>query len=187
MQDPRAYLVIINGAPGVGKTTLAKRLQKDLDIGLVTKDGFKEFLFDTVGTGDREWSFTLGKEVIHFCYHFVKLSLQNDRPVIFESAFWTEHAVKDMRLLLEEVHVPALEVYCTVDEETRQRRFNQRLVNGERHPGHADSPTTSASDVEKYLPLDVSRRVDIDTGELDDSAYTDLLNVIRTFTKGDKK
>ncbi len=185
MDTKMPYLIIINGAPGVGKTTLAKRLHKDLAIGLVTKDAFKEFLFDTVGADDRDWSFALGKEAIDFCYHFTKFALQHERSVIFESAFWPEHAKRDVEQLIQETGVRALEIYCTVTEETRHQRFNERIESGERHHGHADSPITTSDGLEKYGPLDVCQRVDVDTGEFYDEAYTDLLNVIKKFAKGE--
>lgn len=44
-------LIIINGLPGTGKTTIAKPLASKLGFPLIAKDGIKEFLFDTVGLG----------------------------------------------------------------------------------------------------------------------------------------
>lgn len=185
MSSNSPYLLIINGAPGVGKTTLAKRLHKDLGIGLVSKDLFKEFLFDTVGTGDREWSFLLGKEVIQFCYHFAKLSIQNKRSVVFESAFFVEYARGDMREIIEQTHVRPLELYCSLDESERQRRFGARIESGERHIGHADSISeTAITNIEKYAPLDVCQRITIDTGAFGDAEYDKLLSSIKEFVKG---
>ncbi len=53
-------LLIILGAPGVGKTTLARRLAELLGLPLLVRDDVKEILFDTLGWSDREWSRKLG-------------------------------------------------------------------------------------------------------------------------------
>jgi len=46
-------LIIINGLPGTGKTTIAKPMAEQLGFPLVSKDTIKEFLFDTIGVSDR--------------------------------------------------------------------------------------------------------------------------------------
>ncbi len=53
-------LVLVTGAPGSGKTTLAMPLARHLGLPLITKDTIKEALFDTLGTGDHTWSQRLG-------------------------------------------------------------------------------------------------------------------------------
>ena len=64
-------IVIINGIPGTGKTTIAKPLADQLGFPLISKDTIKEFLFDTIGVGDREWSQMLGKASSEFLYSLV--------------------------------------------------------------------------------------------------------------------
>ena len=61
-------LVIINGLPETGKTTITKPLSDTLGFPLISKDTVKEFVFDTIGVGDREWSKTLGKVSSEFLY-----------------------------------------------------------------------------------------------------------------------
>lgn len=185
MSTHSPYLVIINGAPGVGKTTLAKRLHKDLGASLVSKDMWKELLFDTVGTGDRKWSSLLGKELIAFIYHFTQVCLTNERSVILENAFYAEYARGDIRRLIEQTHVRPLEVYCTLDETERQRRFGARIESGERHPGHTDTiAETALADKNTYEPLDICQRITVDTGVFGEAEYDKLLNTIKEFVKG---
>ena len=42
------FVVVVNGVPGAGKTTLAAPLAEALDLPLVGKDALKEALFDSV-------------------------------------------------------------------------------------------------------------------------------------------
>ena len=54
-------VVIILGSPASGKTTLARQLAADLRCPCLCKDDIKEALFDTLGTGQREWSRNLSE------------------------------------------------------------------------------------------------------------------------------
>ena len=45
----KSLLIIINGAPCTGKTTLGRKLAKQLCLPFLSKDGIKEVLFDTLG------------------------------------------------------------------------------------------------------------------------------------------
>jgi len=48
---PPTPLIIVIGPPASGKTALAHHLAADLRLPLLSRDDFKERLFDTLGTG----------------------------------------------------------------------------------------------------------------------------------------
>src|SRR5262249_58176789 len=54
--DAPPLLVVVTGPPASGKSRLAEELAESLGLPLVTKDGIKETLFDTLGPGDQAWS-----------------------------------------------------------------------------------------------------------------------------------
>src|SRR5688500_5640391 len=60
MQGTTPALIIVNGLPATGKTTLSIQLADALGLALFSKDMFKEILFDTLGWSDRAWSRRLG-------------------------------------------------------------------------------------------------------------------------------
>ena len=53
----KSLLIIINGAPCTGKTTLGRKLAKQLRLPFLSKDGIKEVLFDTLGWEDGGYRF----------------------------------------------------------------------------------------------------------------------------------
>jgi len=69
----RPLLIILQGASGVGKTTLAHRLKDDLQCGIIACDDVKEYFFDTIRTGGLSWSNTLGKTLEPICYTLTEL------------------------------------------------------------------------------------------------------------------
>lgn len=160
-------LIIINGLPGTGKTTIAKPLSQKLGLPLVAKDTIKEFLFDTVGVGDREWSKMLGKVSSEFLYSLAEALLANDTSVIIESAFEARFAKSAIERLAEAYQPDVFEVYCTTNKDVRRQRFIDRNESGERHKGHVDEanyPSDSdAEPLEKYAPVGIGELIILDT------------------------
>lgn len=106
-------LIIINGPPAAGKTTIATPLASKLGIPLLAKDTVKEFLFDTLGTRDREWSKTLGKASSEFLYHLTGTLLSKGESIIIESAFEVKFAKPALQELINIYNPEVIEIYCT--------------------------------------------------------------------------
>ena len=62
MTSPGRRVVLVSGAPGSGKTTLAVPLAAELGFALLSKDRIKETLHDALGApvSDLAWSSRLG-------------------------------------------------------------------------------------------------------------------------------
>ena len=131
-------LIVIQGAPGVGKTTILEELRHNLDMPMLGKDEVKEFLFDTLPQGDRDFSRLEGAASFEMLYTFARTFLGSGQSVLLEGAFITEFAQPALQDILKETGAKYVEVFCHVHETVRQERFNARVKNGARHPAHLD-------------------------------------------------
>lgn len=170
-------LILVNGLPATGKTTIARTLSATLDMPVISKDVFKEFLFDTIKAKDREWSKVLGGVSNDFVYILADKLLTNGESIIIENAFEYEFAKPNLEKLLKGKNINVTEVYCTTDKNIRRNRFKARQESGDRHLGHVDSlnylSDNEPEPLEKYRPIELagSNFIHIDTTDvsLDDT------------------
>ena len=124
------FYVVVSGAPGSGKTLLARPLAAALGLPLLSKDTIKEALFDEMGVGDRLWSRRLGRASITVLY---RLAAECPAAVL-ESVFQRDYAVDDLTALGK----PLIEIHCSCDPAVAIERFQKR-ADTDRHPGHLDN------------------------------------------------
>ncbi len=136
----RPFLVIVSGVPGAGKTTLGTALRDLLCWPLLSKDRFKEHLFDasgmTPGDLDQSTSRTLGT-LADAALHAVVMELLAARcSCIVESFFLPERAAP---LLADLAAISnARQLHCTVPAAVSIARYHERYESGLRHPVHLD-------------------------------------------------
>jgi predicted kinase len=149
-------LVVVTGPPASGKSTLAERLSEVLELPLVTKDGIKETLFDSLGTGDRDWSRRLGEASWQILFHVVGAALRGGSSLVVEGNFEAAYAQAGFASM-PPFH--AVEVYCTAPDEILIARYRERADAGERHPGHVDENVqrelVDSLATDRWRPLDL--------------------------------
>ncbi|MHB8643850.1 MAG: AAA family ATPase [Gaiellaceae bacterium] len=121
-------LVVVTGAPGAGKTTLARSLSAELQLPLLAKDDVKEALFDALGAGGLERSNELGAASFEVLFRLTARTLESGVSCIVEGNFsWTEpfRGLPPARIV---------QLLCSVPAELAIERYASR----ERHPGHVD-------------------------------------------------
>lgn len=129
-------ILVVNGLPGVGKTTAATALAQRLNWPLMTKDMFKESLFDSLGWSDRAWSRRLSRASMDLLFMWLERELIAQRSCVIESNFECDRDTPRFASLFERYPARCVQVHVVCDGPTLWQRHQQRGASGSRHPGH---------------------------------------------------
>lgn len=159
MSKAHRQLVLVSGAPGAGKSTLAGPLAAELRFALLAKDRIKETLAETLGDGAGElaWSQRLGAASMELLW-----ALAADAPaVVLEANFWPDDERTQRRL--RELAGQAVEVYCSCPVDVALSRYADRRAS--RHLVHADHQRTMSPEAfARFLqPVGIGELVVVDT------------------------
>ncbi|HEX9039023.1 MAG TPA: AAA family ATPase [Ktedonobacterales bacterium] len=137
MRQP--VLLIVNGLPSAGKTTLARRLAADLALPVFSRDAIHETLYDALGTQGEVVSPALGSAAFALLYTSAGTVLAAGQPVIIE-AYFGRAALRTAELArLRETRVfTPFQIVCAADGRVLLRRFLARAGSSERHRSHRD-------------------------------------------------
>lgn len=132
------HVLVINGLPGVGKTTAATALAQRLNWPLMTKDMYKESLFDSLGWSDRAWSRQLSRASMDLLFMCLERELIAQRTCVIESNFERERDTPRFMALAARYPVRFVQVHVVCDGLTLWQRHQRRGQDGTRHPGHQE-------------------------------------------------
>jgi predicted kinase len=133
----RPPLIIVNGPPASGKSTLGKEIAAELGIPLLSKDAIKEEMYDSLGKIERKISRRLGETSMRLMYTVARKILDAGLGVVIEANFYHGISEKDLSKLI--AVSDAVMVHCTAPEEVLKQRYIERAQSGERHPVHDDA------------------------------------------------
>lgn len=181
------FLIVITGHSATGKTTLGRKIAKELNIPFLSKDDFKEILFDTIGFKDREWSQKIGKASYEILYNVLEENLKSNNSVVIESNFEPRYANIKLNKLKEKYKFIPFQIRCFADREILYERFVNRINSGERHLGHSNN--TNIGELKHYIKdgkieaLYIGGKLyDIDTTDFKTLDYNKLFNAINNST-----
>jgi predicted kinase len=169
VRDRRAEaltLIVVSGAPGTGKSTIARAVGDGLRFGVLSLDLIKEALADVLGLGDEDWSNRVGDAAAEVVFR-----LAAQFPDAVAEGWW--RGARRERAVAE--FAGAAEVFCRCDPELAAERALARQQTG-RHPIHRDminpagvgSPAHLASLAATVTPLGLGGPlIVVDTGRPD--------------------
>lgn len=172
-------MVLVNGLPGVGKTTLARGLSRRMSLPLISKDVVKEAYSDVFGIAPKEgharteWSNAHGAAAAETMW-----ALAADAPggAILES-WWPRDRMRYVEAGLRRAGIAhPMTVLCEAPADVARERYVRRVRDGERHPIHLG--TTDPADYDRDWsgaePLSVGPVLRVDT-----SAEVDLESIVQ--------
>lgn len=178
-------LIIVNGLPGTGKTTLARRLAADVQLPVFTRDGLYETLYDALDCSSNGLPPLIGHASFTLLYYVVGSLLLAGKSLIVEQFFGRPELRSAEFRSLQQIHdFEPLQILCRADGAVLLERILARHVR-ERHRGHQDIEwieQNKAMLLRGHLtPLAIGGQlIEIDTTTPQSFDYADLLQCVYT-------
>jgi predicted kinase len=152
----RGY-VIVSGAPGAGKSTLAGPLSAQLGLPLFAKDPLKETLYDRIPAAGAPaaWSKVLGGAAMELIWRLASLA----PAAVLEADFRPSSDYERARIAA--LPGPTVEVYCRCPPDLAAQRYARRHTT--RHPTHVRAEVTLEQLAEFDRPVALGPVVEVDT------------------------
>lgn len=183
----KPVLIIVNGLPGTGKTTLARRLAADVKLPVFSRDGMYETLFEALECERNGSPPLMGAASFVLLYYIVGSVLAAGQSLVVEGFFGRPELRSAEFLQLQRAHdFEPWQILCRADGQALLERFLARVESVERHEGHRNSDREWIEENKERLlqgrltPLALGGAVvEIDTTTAGSFDYGDLLGRVR--------
>ena len=122
-------LIIVSGFPGTGKTTLSKKLVKKYHYSFLSKDLFKEKLFEEYGFKSVEEKKELDKKAEEMFYENLKYNVENDIDTVVDK--WLQ-GINLIEKFISNKDMTLIFIKLTCNPQVACDRYNKRIISGER-------------------------------------------------------
>jgi hypothetical protein len=116
---------------------VAEELAKRLKVPFISKDTFKETLYETFGSGEGLEE-RIDTAALAILFSVVGSQLAEGVSVTAESNFHAESDVGPFRRLTADHDARVVQIHIGGDTDALVEKFVRRAESGERHPGHGD-------------------------------------------------
>lgn len=133
----KPVLVIVNGSPASGKSSLVKSLADELGLPLFEKDPIKERIADAFDEDFRPHSDEFGEAAISQLHAIALELLESGHGLVIES-FWEKGPSEELLQPLVNLASTAM-IHVTAEHDVLVERFEERIGDPDRHPVHMDA------------------------------------------------
>jgi predicted kinase len=135
----KPVLIIVNGLPGTGKTTLARRLATDAALPLFSRDSLYATLYDALECRSNGLPPLLGSATFTLLYSITGSVFAAGQSVIVEQFFGRpELRTAELLQLQRAYDFEPFQILCRADGRILLERFLARIEAEERHASHQD-------------------------------------------------
>ena len=154
----KSNIIILQGGPATGKTTLGKKVAKEFQLPYFSKDNIKELIFDYIGlpttpalfsdntsqnTSDDEnegklSGMKMDEASVAILFQLIEANIQVKKSCIIDCTFDEIHSSTFKKLKSKYFFFP-IQIYCYADLDALSQRYKERAETRERHPGHFDN------------------------------------------------
>jgi predicted kinase len=186
----KPVLIIVNGLPGTGKTTLARRLAADVHLPIFSRDDLYETLYDALACRSNGASPLLGSAAFALLYHVTGSVLAAGQSVILEQFFGRpELRTAELLDLQHTYDFAPFQILCKTEGSVLLERTLARAGTEERHVSHQDMAWIEHNKAQilqgQLPPLALGGQlVEIDTTTPHSFNYADLLAQVRAALSG---
>jgi predicted kinase len=186
----KPVLILVNGLPGSGKTTLARRLAADVHLAVFSRDGLYETLYDALARGSGEGPALLGSAAFTLLYYVTGCVLAAGQSVIVEQFFGRPELRTAELFALQQRHpFEPFQILCRADGRVLLERFRARAGTEERHASHRDREWIDQHQERilegRLAPLALGGQVvEVDTTTPEGFDYAALLGQVRAAVGG---
>ena len=156
--EEKSNIIILQGGPATGKTTLGKKVAKEFQFPYFSKDNIKELIFDYIGlpttpalfsdntsqnTSDDEnegklSGMKMDEASVAILFQLIEAHIQVKKSCIIDCTFDEIHSSTFKKLKSKYFFFP-IQIYCYADLDVLSQRYKERAETRERHPGHFDN------------------------------------------------
>ncbi len=186
----KPVLILVNGLPGTGKTTLARRLAADVHLPVFSRDGLYETLYDALACRSNGASPLLGSAAFALLYSVTGAVLAAGQSVIVEQFFGCpELRTAELLQLQHTSDFEPFQILCETEGSVLLERALARAGTEERHASHQDMAWIEQNKARllhgQLAPLALGGQlVEIDTTTPHSFDYAALLAQVRAALSG---
>lgn len=175
-------VLIVIGPLAALKSTLARRISRQLRIPCFNKDDIKEILADQIGYRNREENLKLSFATFHVMVHAMKRIFEASDFVVLESNF-RDFEYQELQDYAKKENVRLVTLYLKADADVLYARFKKRLEV--RHHAHKSVGLPAYGDFLRHIEDYADREylepvIEVDTTDPDAVDFDRLIEDIKS-------